>query len=310
MAEPDRTPTFSVVIPAYQAAAWVGDAVASALDQTLPAKEVIVCDDGSTDDIDSALAPYRERIVVVRQENRGLPAAKNAAAARATGDFVAILDADDVYLPGRLEAMARLAAEQPELDILATDVLLERDGEPAGRFTEGNPFPPVEEQRTAILERSFIWSGSAVRRSRLLEVGGFDESVDCADDWDCWRRLIFTGSRVGMVDEPLARYRLHAASMTADRARDLRARVDILERAGADPTLTPGERLVLRRSLRRARPRALIAEAKRAVRTGAADTRRRCLAVTTARGVPAGLRLRALAAAIAPGAARRRLGAR
>jgi glycosyltransferase involved in cell wall biosynthesis len=310
MAEHEALPSFSVIIPAYQAAGWVGDAVASALEQTMSPREVVVCDDGSTDDIDSALAPYRDRIVLVRQENRGLPAAKNAATARATGEFVAVLDADDVYLPGRLEAMARLAAERPELDIIATDLFIERDGEVIRRFTEGNPFPPETEQRAAILDRSFIWSGSAVRRPRLLEVGGFDETVDCAEDWDCWRRLIFTGSRVGLVAEPLARYRLHPAAMTADRARDLRGRVQVLERAAGEPSLTAAERAVVARSLARERPRALIAEARRSVRGGADDARSRSLAVVTARGVPLTVRLRALAAAIAPRAARRRMSER
>jgi len=220
---------------------------------------------------------------------------------------VAVLDADDVYLPGRLEAMARLAAEHPELDIIATDVFLERDGTVMGRFTQGNPFPPVDEQRTAILERSFIWSGSAVRRTRLLEVGGFDETVDCADDWDCWRRLIYSGSRVGLVDEPLARYRLHPASMTSDRARDFRGRVDVLERAAADPGLTVAERRVAGAALRRARRRAVHAEARRALVAGSPDARRRCLVLAGARGVPIAVRLRAAVAALAPGLARRRL---
>jgi glycosyltransferase involved in cell wall biosynthesis len=108
-------PTFSVAIAAYQAADVVGEAIESALAQTVPPHEVVVCDDGSTDDLDRALEPYRDRIVLLRQRNRGEAAAKNAAARAASGDFVAILDADDVYLPERLEALGRLAAELEEV---------------------------------------------------------------------------------------------------------------------------------------------------------------------------------------------------
>src|SRR5439155_20633388 len=129
-----KDPTFSVVIAAYQAAGTIGDAIESALAQTHPPVEIIVSDDGSSDDLEGALAPYRERIVVLKNEHRGPGAARNAALRRATGEFVAILDADDVFEPGRLAALAGLAKSRPELDILATDAVLERVGKDVGRF--------------------------------------------------------------------------------------------------------------------------------------------------------------------------------
>src|SRR5712692_3660025 len=124
-----KRPSFSVIIAAYQAAATIGEAVDSALGQTLTPLEVIVCDDGSTDDIERALAPYRDRIVLLRKENGGEASAKNAAARAASGVFVAILDADDAYLPERLEALGELAAARPDLDILSSDAYLELDGQ-------------------------------------------------------------------------------------------------------------------------------------------------------------------------------------
>src|SRR5215216_536652 len=92
--EPGPVPTFSVVVAAYQVADMIGDALDSIRRQTLPPLEVIVCDDGSTDGLDEALAPNREEIVFLRKQNGGEASAKNAAAARARGDFIAILDAD------------------------------------------------------------------------------------------------------------------------------------------------------------------------------------------------------------------------
>ena len=86
---PGPLPTFSVIIAAYQAADTIGDAVQSALAQTAPAHEVIVCDDGSTDDLTGALASYRDRIMLLRKENGGAPSARNVALRAASGEFVA-----------------------------------------------------------------------------------------------------------------------------------------------------------------------------------------------------------------------------
>src|SRR5436305_1316030 len=96
---PAERPTFSIVITAYQAAGTIATAVESALAQTHPALEVLVVDDGSTDDLAVALAPYAERIRVVRRENGGGAAARNTGAESARGDFMAVLDADDAYHP-------------------------------------------------------------------------------------------------------------------------------------------------------------------------------------------------------------------
>ena len=171
-------PTFSILIPAYQAAGVVGEALASVFAQTVPPHEVIVCDDASTDDLDAAVAPFRNRIVLVsRATNGGEAAAKNDGARAASGDFVAILDADDVYLPTRLAALGELAATRPDLDILTTDAYLERAGERLRRCYEDDwPFETVD-QRRGILERNFVFGLAAVRRERLLAVGGFDETI-------------------------------------------------------------------------------------------------------------------------------------
>ena len=159
-------PTFSVIIAAYQAADVIGDAIESALEQTEPPLEVIVCDDGSTDDIERALRSYRDRIVLLRKENGGEASAKNAASRAASGDFVVILDADDVFLPERLEALGELARARPDLDILTTDATLEVDGRVVRRcYTDAFRFE-VADQRRGILEQNFVFGLAAARRER------------------------------------------------------------------------------------------------------------------------------------------------
>jgi glycosyltransferase involved in cell wall biosynthesis len=281
----------SVVIPAYQAAATVGEAVASALEQTSPPHEVVVCDDGSTDDLDGALRPYRGSIVLVRKENGGGASALNRAAAAATGELVAVLDADDVYDRRRLEAIGELSAARPDLDLVTTDAWLERAGVVEGRYSDVNPFE-VADQRAAILRACFPGGWPAIRRRRLLDAGGFDESFAIAYDWECWLRLIHAGARAGMVDEPLMNYRIHRSSLSADTVRSLRERIRLLQAAGRDGRLSPDERRVLRGSL--ARDRRRLAAEEIGASLAAPAPRATLLALAARRDAPARARLAAV----------------
>jgi hypothetical protein len=298
-------PTFSIVIATHNAAGTIADAVESALAQTLPPLEVIVGDDGSTDQTAAALEPYRERIRYFRQEHRGVAATKNAALEIVRGDFFAVLDADDAYLPDRLEALAALSVARPDLDLLCTDLEYEVDGRSAGRFEATCPFD-VADQRTAILERCFC-AVPAMRRSTLLRVGGFDEAMRTGSDWECAIRLIHGGAAAGFVDEPLYRYRVHSGSLTADRLATLRERIEFLERVGRIQALHGHERSTLTRSVARQRTSLALAEAEVALRSRSRDARRQALATARTRTVPFRYRAAALAAALAPGAAARAL---
>jgi glycosyltransferase involved in cell wall biosynthesis len=296
-------PTFSVVIAAYEAAAFIDEGLESVLRQTVRAHEVVVCDDASTDDLETALAPYRDDILLIRKERGGVASARNVATQAASGEFVAILDADDAYVPERLEALGELAAARPDLDILSTDAYFELDGRFVGRFNEETPFD-IDDQRAAILERCFCpWP--ALRRSRLLSAGGFDESLSTGSDWEALIRLIHLGCKAGLVDEPLYRYRVRRDSLTADRVHTLRDRVSLLEKISDRPGLRPAETQSLARSVKRQRRALLLTEAEAALRAGTPDARRRSLAVALGRDVGVVARLAGLGSALAPGAAAR-----
>jgi GT2 family glycosyltransferase len=282
-------PTFSVVIPAYQAARTIGESVASALSQTRAALEVIVCDDGSTDDLESTLEPFRDRIIYLRQENAGVAAARNRGIRAASGDFVTTLDSDDVWLPGYLEAVGELAAARPDLDLLSTDVYFDVDGEIAGRFYAENEFALLN-QREAILAGCFVgWP--AARRARLLSVGGFDESIVIASDWECWIRMILDGARAGLVVEPLMRYRLRRDSLSANRARSLHARVAILDKTRRQADLSPDEAKALDACRGMEVQRSLVADVREALMEGRPGARRRALSLAASPGIPPRTRL-------------------
>ena len=291
-------PTFSVVIAAYQAADTIAEAVESALAQSLPPLEIIVCDDGSTDGTASALEPYLDRIVLIRKPRGGAASARNAALARTRGEFFAVLDADDAYLPERLDALAELAVARPDLDILYTDAFLEVGQQVVAQFVEGCPFA-FRDQRAAILERCFCIA-PAYRRATLTQAGGFDESLRTGSDWECLIRLLRGGASAGLVDEPLYRYRFHGRSLTSDRTGTLRDRVMILEHAGQRDGLSVSERTSLARSLARQRAYLMLTEAEAALRSRSRDARARSLAVAREPGIPIRSRAAALVAALAP----------
>jgi hypothetical protein len=303
--EPGPAPSFSVIVAAYQVADVIGEALESVRRQTLPPLEVVVCDDGSTDDLERALAPYRDEIVLLRKENGGEASAKNAAAAVARGEFVAILDADDVYLPHNLEALSELAQTRPDLDILTTNGMLVANGVEVRRVYDDSWSFEVEDQRSAILQRNFVFGVAAVRRERLLAHGGFDESIRWTTDWDLWLRMILAGASAGCVDEPLALYRLRQTSLTAQR-RDLQlGKLMTLEKARANPELREEEGPVLAASLRSYRRDLSLLDLRAAVAAGERGTTRRALSLLRAPELSIRRRLELAVIAAAPRVARR-----
>lgn len=302
---PSQPPTFSVVIAAYQAENTVAEAIESALSQTHPPLEVVVCDDGSTDGTADVLAGYGDAIRVVRRPNGGESAAKNAAVAAARGQYVVVLDADDVFHPRRLEALGWLAWERPDLDVLTTDAIVEADGVPVRRaYHEGWQFP-AEGQRAAILDGNFVLGMCAVPRERWLEASGFDESLSVTADWEFWQRLVLSGSRVGLVDAPLARYRLTQGTLSSNPVEMTKARLRVLDGAAARPDLDPYEREVIARARarehRELRQRRLVAS----LAEEGKDVRGHAVAVLVSRGERLRTRAGALLAVVAPGLARR-----
>ncbi len=303
---PGHEPTFSIVIAAYQAESTVAEAVGSALRQTYPALEVIVCDDGSTDGTAGVLNSFGGGITTIRQDNRGEAAAKNLAVRHARGDYVVVLDADDTFMPRRLEALAWLAMRHPDLDILVTDAVVEADGEPVRRaYHPGWPFPATD-QRAAILDRNFVLGMCAVRRTRWAEVGGFDPQLACAADWEFWQRLIFSGSRVGLFNEPLASYRLTRGTLSSNRVRLVQARLEVLSRAERWDSLTPEERQVLTRAIRRESRNLAHRLANDSLSRGGRPARREFCRILLGRGFGIRARLGAVLAVASPTLAARR----
>ncbi|HVV59892.1 MAG TPA: glycosyltransferase family A protein [Gaiellaceae bacterium] len=305
---PRERPTLSVVIPYYRRADVIAEAVRSALEQTEPPHEIVICDDGSPDDLDGALGALRDRVTVVRRRNGGAAAALNTAVALATGEFVVQLDSDDVFLPRRLEAIADAIVARPDLDVVATDAFVEQGGKVLWRFLEAVPFA-VERQRLAVLRHCFF-AWPAMRRSRFVAVGGFDERYRATSDWAGFIRLVLDGALVGMVDEPLYRWRLGAGSISAEGAFNAAEEIRLLQQVSATYELTPDERRTIDEAVTGMRRRATLLRAKEAVADGGAAARRHSLEVALGPGFSPRTRAKAALAVASPGLARRALAGR
>lgn len=298
-------PTFTVVIAAYQVAGVVDDAIASVLDQTLPPLEVIVVDDGSTDGLEDVVRRHADVRYLKHEKNAGAAAAMNTGSKAARSDFVVFIGADDVFDRERLEALAELARARPDLDILTTDAWVAVEGEVFRRFNdETHPFEAVN-QRHEILRRNFVFGHTAVPRERFIGIGGFDESIRWTSDWELWARMILDGSRVGMVAEPLATYRLHEGALSSQRHKQMRGIEATLTRIADNPALTAAESLDVAARLGQVRRDIAIYEATEALLAGGRDARSRAFGVFKEAKHPLPVRLRALLAALVPGLARR-----
>ncbi|MGZ4397181.1 MAG: glycosyltransferase [Gaiellaceae bacterium] len=293
-------PTFSVVIAAYQVADLIGEGIASVLGQTRPPLEVIVADDGSSDGLEEVVRRFGDRVTYLPRAHAGAGAAMNAGALEASAEYLVFIGSDDLFAPRRLEALAELATARPDLHILTTDAYVAMGNEIFRRFyDETNPFV-VEGQRAEILERNFIFGHTAVPRERFLELGGFDETIRWTSDWELWIRMILDGSRVGLVDEPLATYRLWERSLSSQRLNQSRGKIATLQRTLEHPCLSAEERERVERGVAACRREVAAGEAEAALIEGRADARRLAIAVARTSGFPLLTRAKALGATIAP----------
>lgn len=229
----NSTPLVSVVTATYNMGHYLDEAMESVLGQDYPAIELIVVDDGSTDEATAAvLARYADdpRVVVVRQTNAGQTRAKNAGLARARGAFVGFCDADDAWLPGKLNRQVPLLAADEKVGVVYGDIeLMDGDGRPlpweppcrySGRIT------------AQLLIDNFVnFSTALVRKPILDEVGGFDESLRMGIDYDLWLK-VSVDHDFQFVAAPLLRYRLWEGQMSHRKGERLETALLLLRRFG------------------------------------------------------------------------------
>lgn len=209
-----QPPLVSVVIATYNMGRYLPEAVASASDQTYGSLEVIIVDDGSTDDTADIVARWQPdaRIRYIRQENLGQQIAKNRGVAEAKGDYIAFLDADDRWKPDKLQRQIPLFGDDPAVGVVYSDaIIIDQDGRETGRRDIGHPQGRVTE---ALLYDNFVsFSSAVVSRQALDRCGVFDESLPMSIDYDLWLR-ISTEFDFRYVDDALLEYRVWPGQMS------------------------------------------------------------------------------------------------
>lgn len=184
----------TVVIPAYNMEAFVLDAVHSVFAQTYKETEIIVVDDGSADRTEDVLAPYKKRLRYIRQPNQGVSSARNTGILAASGDFVAFLDADDLWMSDKLEYQMKAFAGREQIGLVACGYSV-RDG--SGTTVVRNVVRRNYPDRKALLRAMAICqlvpgcaSGVVVRKQCFENVGIFDPTLHIGEDWDMWLRIM------------------------------------------------------------------------------------------------------------------------
>lgn len=213
-----KAPAVSVVIPAYNAAWCVARAIDSVLAQSFRDFELIVVDDGSTDDTAAVLAGYASKLRVVGQPNGGMSSARNAGIRAASGRYLAFLDADDRWLPEKLARQIVLLEARPDLAFCAATARLEdSEGRPVGEW-RGRGGSPATLSEVFAQHAAVAGGASAVvaRRQLVADLGGFDETLAGAEDTDLWIRLAACGD-FACIDEPLVVVLRRAGSVSRNR---------------------------------------------------------------------------------------------
>jgi glycosyltransferase involved in cell wall biosynthesis len=216
----------SIVIVCYNQAQFLGQSIQSALAQTHEPLEILVVDDGSTDQTPAVCADF-PRVLYIRQHNQGLAAARNTGLRHTTGDYVTFLDADDQLLPDAVDVGLRRLAAFPDAAFAY--------GAYRNIFSDGSPAPtetPAKVQADHyfhLLQGNFIGMHGAVlyRRNALLEVGGFNESLPAAEDYEIYLRMARSHA-IASHDNVVAEYRQHDDNMSKDFAFMLRSILAVL----------------------------------------------------------------------------------
>ena len=234
---PCTMPGVSVIIPTFNNARYIGEAIHSILAQDVAVCEIIVIDDGSTDDTQTALASFDGRIRAVYQENQGVSAARNRGLAMARGEYVVFLDADDFMLPGKLVAQMTFLDARPRLDGVHSGwQLIDADGRYLTDVEPWHDAPNLDLSDWLLWKPAFL-GGLMFRRVCLARSDGFDTRLRQAEDVDLIWRLSLQGGRFAWLRQPTVGYRQHGGNTVQDGVRQAQDMSQVLDKFFSRPDL-------------------------------------------------------------------------
>ena len=246
---PMERPLISIIMPVYNGEKFIQEAIDSVFAQTVNDFELIVVDDGSTDATLAILETYGDRLMVLRQQNSGHAAARNAAAKISRGQWIAMIDADDLWHP---EKLAQQLAVADNADVIYTAALNFEDSSRVDNTTfadgdchNGDVFDQL------VLDNFITHSSILMKREAFLKSGGYDESLKTTCDWDLWLRMSASGCRFQGTPAPLTHYRWRATSNSRNHDRTCRDRLNVLTNALGSPRARRTSLLVRQKAIAR-----------------------------------------------------------
>lgn len=263
----ERTPSVSIIMPCYRVSRYVAEAMESIFAQTFDDYEIIVVNDGSpdTEEFERVLAPYMDRIIYIKQENRGCSAARNTAIRASRGRYLALLDPDDVWEKEYLKTHFDMLESDRSIDLVYPNATIFGDMPDAGRlFMELSPSEGEVTFESLVSQRCNVMISVTARRGAIIRAGMFDESLRSAEDFDMWLRLLHYGGRIVYHRTPLVRYRRRRGSLSSDPAWMCRNVLRVFKKAEETLALSQAEREVLARQGRRFRALLDLYEGKKA----------------------------------------------
>lgn len=212
----NKQPLVSIIIPTYNSVRFIVNSVASATNQTYPNIEILIIDDGSTDETEMVVQQLSGPVRYIKQTNGGPSSARNHGIAQSNGEYIAFLDVDDEWEPSKIDKQVGFFENDKSLSIVATSyVRCNADLLPVETITLSTP---SKKKGTipfrALLEKNQLLTSSImIKKNILAKCGVFDEKIQFGEDWDFWVRIAQLG-RIGYIHTPLCKYRAHSAGLT------------------------------------------------------------------------------------------------
>lgn len=264
-------PTVSVIIPVYNVASFIGEALESVFAQTFTNFEVIVINDGSPDTphLEEEIAGYRDSIIYLSQPNRGAGAARNAGLRIAQGEYVAFLDGDDVWLPEFLQEQLKLIRSAGGFELVYADAINFGDGTSDTYMSRNPSHGAVTFKKLLCSECNVVTSTVVARREPIIRIGCFDERFPNSQDFDLWLRLVRdANARITYQKKVLVRRRIYQGSLASDPIRSYSGELAVLDSVRSRTDLTTEEKKLLERIAKKRHSRIEVLKGKRQLAVG------------------------------------------
>jgi glycosyltransferase involved in cell wall biosynthesis len=264
-------PLVSVIIPAFQCAQYIAQAIESVLAQSYSNLEIIVVNDGSPDTqlLEQALTPYLHTIRYLKQATSGPASARNTAIRQANGIYVAFLDSDDYWSTEHLSRQLSLFREDPTLDLVYCDYMLLKNDKPFARAFDMQPQIGSVTFESLLVEDCAIGTSTAVcSRACIVKSGLFDESLLRCEDFEMWLRMVLFGARMTYNSDVQVFHRINEAGLSADKWSMKRDRIRVYQKMASDFPLSERQKEIARQLIARTEADCHVDELKHALERG------------------------------------------